>query len=174
MPKVTALPVNSRIITGGQDKAQIKSKEGRQARSVNGGRWSPGQSGNLRGRPVGSSNLTYKHLHGLMLEKGEEVVAAVLTAAIRGDSMAQRLVLERILPRRVCSPVRDVMLPPLHTAADAAQALGEITAAVLGGRITADEAAALASVVEVYIKVAASLDHERRIVELEERAREQQ
>jgi hypothetical protein len=174
MPKVITLPVNSRSLTGDARKVEIKPKESRQARSVNGGRWSPGQSGNLRGRPVGSSNLTYKHLHGLMLEKGEEVVAAVLAAAIRGDSLAQRLVLDRILPRRVCNPVRDVTLPPLRNAADAAQALGEITAAVLDGRITADEAAALASIVEVFIKVAASHDLERRILELEQRPIAQQ
>jgi hypothetical protein len=109
-----------------------------------------------------------------LLEKGEEVVAAVLAAAIRGDSIAQRLVLDRILPRRVCNPIRDVTLPPLRTAADAALALGEVSAAVLDGRLTADEAAALASIVEVFIKVAASHDLERRIVELEARPRAQQ
>jgi hypothetical protein len=174
MQKVTQLPVNSRIYTGDGAKAEIKQKESRRARSVNGGRWTPGQSGNLSGRPVGSGNLTYKHFHSLLLEKGEEVVAAVLAAAIRGDSIAQRLVMDRILPRRVCNPIRDVTLPPLRIAGDAALALGEITAAVLDGRITADEAASLASIVEVFIKVAASLDHERRIVELEERAKERQ
>jgi hypothetical protein len=108
------------------------------------------------------------------MAQGEVVVNAVLTAALAGDPTAMKLVVERVLPRRVCNPVREVMLPPLRTAADAAQALGEITAAVLDGRITADEAAALASVVEVFIKVATSFDHERRIVELEERARERQ
>jgi len=109
-----------------------------------------------------------------MMVQGEAVVAAVLAAALGGDSTAQRLVLDRILPRRVCNPIREVTLPPLRTAADAALALGEITAAVLDGRITADEAAALASIVEVFIKVTASHEFERRLVELEQRPRAQQ
>jgi hypothetical protein len=174
MPKVTAIPVNSRINTGERARAEMKPKEGRQDRSVNDGRWAPGQSGNLRGRPTGRRNHAYQHLHGLLMEQGEEVVLAVLAAALRGDSIAQRLVMDRILPRRVCNPIRDVTLPPLRTAADAALALGEITAAVLDGRITADEAAALASIVEVFIKVTASHEFERRLVELEQRPRAQQ
>jgi hypothetical protein len=100
-------------------------------------------------------------------------VTAVLAAALRGDSIAQRLVLDRILPRRVCNPIRDVTFLPMRTAADAVQALGEVTSAVLEGRITTDEAAALAAIVEVFIKVAASHDHECRIVELEERQKAQ-
>jgi hypothetical protein len=174
MQKLTELPVNSRVYTGDGARAEIKQKECRQARSVNGGRWAPGQSGNLRGRPTGRRNHSYQHLHGLLMEQGEEVVLAVLAAALRGDSIAQRLVMDRILPRRVCNPIRDVTLPPLRTAADAALALGEITAAVLDGRITADEAAALASIVEVFIKVNANHEFERRLVELEQRPRAQQ
>jgi hypothetical protein len=138
------------------------------------GRFEPGQSGNLNGRPAGSRNLTYRHLHELMMAQGEAVVTAVLAAALDGDSTAQRLVLDRILPRRVCNPIRDFTLSPLRTAADAALALGEITAAVLDGRITADEAAALASIVEVFIKVTASHEFERRLVEIEQRPRAQQ
>jgi hypothetical protein len=106
-----------------------------------------------------------------MTSQGEAVVTAVLAAALRGDSMALKLVLDRILPRRVCNPIRNVALPPLRTAADATFALGDITAAALDGRITADEAAALASIVEVFVKVVASHDLERRIVELEQRPR---
>jgi hypothetical protein len=102
------------------------------------------------------------------------VVNAVLAKALAGDATALKLVIERVLPRRVCSPVRDVVLPPLRTTSDAAQALEEITAAVLNGRLTAGEAASPASIVEVFIKVAASLDHECRIAELEDRAQGQQ
>lgn len=175
MARSRALSVNIRKITGEHIQAPVLAinHESGNRPGVS-GRFERGQSGNPSGRPPGSRNLTYRHLHELMMAQGEAVVAAVLAAALRGDSMAQKLVLDRILPRRVCSPIRDVKLPSLRTAGDAAQALGEITAAVLDGRITADEAAALASIIEVFIKVAASHDLERRIVELEERKRELQ
>jgi len=174
MARSSALAVNIRELTGahipGPGRGVNQERANRPGVS---GRFERGRSGNPNGRPSGSRNLTYRHLHELMMVQGEEIVAAVLAAAIRGDSTAQRLVLDRILPRRVCNPIRDVKLPPLQTAADAALALGEITAAVFDGRITADEAAALASIVEIFIKVAASHDLERRIVELEERPRAQ-
>jgi len=175
MSKDSALPVKINGITGGHLQGLAREiNRGDTNRPGDAGRFKRGQSGNPNGRPAGSRNLTYRHLHELMMAQGEAVVAAVLAAALDGDSTAQKLVLDRILPRRVCNPIRDVTLPPLRTAADASQALGSITAAVLDGRITADEAAALASLVGVFIKVVDIHDLERRIVELEARPRAQQ
>src|SRR5579859_630925 len=169
----TVVPANIRQQAGDRPRARCIPVVANKTGLGKGGRWTGGQSGNPAGRPTGRRNLSYQHLHELMTAQGEAVVTAVLAAALRGDSIAQRLVLDRILPRRVCNPIRDVTLPPMSTAADAVQALGEVTSAVIEGRITTDEAAALASIVEVFIKVAASHDHERRIVELEERPKAQ-
>jgi Family of unknown function (DUF5681) len=174
MQKVTPLPVISRMNAGERAKAAIKPKVSRHTPSVNGGQWTRGQSGNPNGRPIGSRNLTFRHLHELMMAQGEAVVNAVLTAAIAGDSTAMKLVVDRVLPRRVCNPISDVAIPPLRTAADASRALGEIVAAALDGRIGAADAAALAQVVEVFRKTVEIVDHERRIVELEARPRAQQ
>lgn len=174
MSKASAAAVKITEITGEQAAVRREPMQGRKLRQTTGGQWTRGQSGNPNGRPIGSRNLTYRHLHLLMMEQGEAVVAAVLAAALAGDTAAMKLALDRILPRRVCTPIRDVTLPPLRTAADASQALGEITTAVLDGRITADEAAALASLVGVFIKVVDIHDLERRIVELEQRPRAQQ
>jgi hypothetical protein len=173
--KVSALPVKIREKTG--RKAQFGSRESASEANVRlkaSGQFERGQSGNPNGRPAGSRNLTYRHLHELMMAKGQQVVTAVLTAAIAGDSTAMKLVVDRVLPRRVCSPISDVAIPPLRTAADASRALGEIVGAALDGRIGAADAAALAQVVEVFRKTVEIVDHERRIVELEARPKAQQ
>ena len=103
-----------------------------------------------------------------MLADAELVVRRVLNRAAAGDMVAAKLVLDRVLPRRVCVTVAEVPLPPLTNAEDAVRAVGVIASAALDGRISPIDAAALVQIIESFRKLIESADHERRITELEE------
>lgn len=131
----------------------------------------PGQSGNPAGRPKGSG--TSGRIRAMLESNAEEVVAAVLAKALEGDATAQRLVLDRL-----CPPLRPVAEPfhlPLPRGgakdADALLALSKaILAAVAGGRLTPDEGAALAGLVEQHRKLLETTDLEQRLASLEGKA----
>jgi hypothetical protein len=69
---------------------------------------------------------------GMFDGEAQEVIRAAIDLAKSGDVAAIRVCLDRIAPRKRDRPV-DFELPPLRTAADAAAALGAITAAVSEG-----------------------------------------
>ena len=79
---------------------------------------------------------------------------------------AIRVCLDRIAPRK-----RDRLvafeLPPLHTAADAAAALGAITAAVSEGDLTLSEAADLFKLVDGFTRTLEATVFEERVARLE-------
>ena len=83
-----------------------------------------------------------------MEDEAEDIVKAVIAAAKSGDTTAARLVLDRIAParrgRRVVFP-----LPTIETTADVTKALSAIVASMASGALTPDEAATVASVIEV-------------------------
>jgi hypothetical protein len=108
-------------------------------------------------------------LRQLVAGDAERVLKAVIDAAVRGDMAAAKLVLERVLPVRACTPVSEVVLPPLRTAEDAALAAGEVASAALDGRITAADAAALAQVIEAFRRTLATTEIEKRLADLEAR-----
>src|SRR3954469_25718076 len=100
------------------------------------------QGGNPLGRSAGSCNKTTLLLADLIDGEGEDIVRALVTAAKSGDVSAGRTLLDRLVPPRKDRPVV-FALPALHTAADAAQAMAALTAAVAGGALTPSEATEL-------------------------------
>ena len=143
------------------------------ATEVANGRWARGKSGNPNGRPPGSRNRRSQWLLQLVTQDAQRVVAAVVKAATGGDMGAAKLVLDRVLPLRACTPVSAVALPPLRTAADAALAAGEVAGAALDGRITAADAASLAHVIEAFRRTLVATEIEQRVEELEARIKGQ-
>jgi len=79
---------------------------------------------------------------------------------------AIRVCLDRIAPRKRDRPV-DFELPPLHTAADAAAALGAIAAAVSVGDLTPSEAADLFKLVDGFTRTLEATVFEQRVARLE-------
>lgn len=72
------------------------------------GKFKPGESGNPAGRPKGSINRQLRALR----EAAEKVLPLVVEKALAGDADAQRLILDRALPRvRPMSPAEAFTLP---------------------------------------------------------------
>jgi hypothetical protein len=130
-----------------------------------GGRFQPGQSGNPLGRPAGSRNKATLLLADLIDGEGEDIVRALVTAAKSGDVSAGRALLDRLVPPRKDRPVA-FALPALHTAADAAQAMAALTAAVASGALTPSEATGL---VEAFTKALEAAEVETRLAAIEQR-----
>jgi hypothetical protein len=131
-----------------------------------GGRFQLGQSGNPLGRPAGSKATLL--LADLIDGEGEDIVRALVTAAKSGDVSAGRALLDRLVPPRKDRPVA-FALPALQTAADAAQAMAALTAAVANGALTPSEATELARLVEAFTKALEAADFETRLAALEQR-----
>src|SRR5262245_62231709 len=109
-----------------------------------------GQSGNPAGRPRGIVNRATALAQNLLSERAEWIARKVIELAEEGDMAAIRVCMERLVPPIKHQPVA-VELPPLEKAVDSVEALATIAAAVAAGDLTAAEAAAVATVVAVYV-----------------------
>jgi hypothetical protein len=126
-----------------------------------------GQSGNPSGKPPGARNKTTMLAEKLMQDDARDIVRVVLEAAKGGDMTAARLVLERIAPVRKGRPVY-FDLPPVNSAADIAAAMAALTTAMASGEITPDEAATVASVLEMRRQTLEAGEFEMRLRAVEE------
>ena len=133
-----------------------------------GGRFVPGSSGNLAGKPPGTRHRATRMAEKLMADDAEAVVKAVVTAAKAGDMTAARLVLDRIAPPCRGRPVR-LDLPPIVCAADLLRASAAVVDAMSRGVISAEEAQAAAVVLEHHRKAVETFDLEVRIAALEQK-----
>ena len=71
-------------------------------------KFKPGQSGNPAGRPKGSVNRQLSELR----KAADKVLPLVIEKALAGDSDAQRLILDRALPRmKAVTPPEPFTLP---------------------------------------------------------------
>jgi hypothetical protein len=104
----------------------------------------------------------------LMRDDAENIVRVVLEAAMGGDMTAARLVLERIAPVRKGRPVY-FDLPPVNTADDVGAAMAASTTAMASGDLTPDEAATVASVLEIRRKTIETEEFMQRLQAIEEK-----
>jgi hypothetical protein len=114
----------------------------------------PGKSGNPAGKLKGTRNKTTL------------AVEALLELAKDGDLAALRLCLDRIAPPRKDRPVL-FELPPISSAADAANAAAALLEAVAVGDLTPAEASELGKLIEAYIKALEATDFAERLDKLE-------
>jgi hypothetical protein len=127
-------------------------------------RFKPGESGNPRGRPRGSSKVSK---YRAMLEPhADAVIEAVVQKALDGDVAAMRLILERLVPslksRDLPSP-----LPALDSGTSLAQQGYAVLAEVSAGRLTPSEASSLLKALGDQAKVIEITDLIKRVEALE-------
>jgi hypothetical protein len=128
--------------------------------------FAPGQSGNPKGRPPGTRNKTTVAIEALLDGEAEAITQKAIDLAKAGDTVALKLVLERIAPVRRGRPVKfDV--PQLNRAVDIMEALGGILQATANGELTPEEAAILAGIYDTKRRAIETVEIERRLTLLE-------
>ena len=126
-----------------------------------------GQSGNIKGRPVGALNKKTQALKLLFDEEAQDLIKKAIELAKKGDIQALKLCLERILP-----PVKDTTinleLPGIGKSASSILAFcRELIKAVTRGDITPSEGEMLMGMVDKYGRAVDLKDLEARILSLE-------
>ena len=131
------------------------------------GGFQKGQSGNPRGRPMGSRNNATLACEALLEGQAEALTQKAVDMALAGDPVALRICLERICPVRKDRAVR-FPLPPITSPRDAADIAAAIAQAVAAGHITPSEAAEIGKVVDVYVRAYQTADLSDRVACVEQ------
>jgi len=125
--------------------------------------FSPGQSGNPAGRPRGVVDKRVA-LRSLLEPHAEKLVQKVVTLALKGNSAALRLCLERLVP---ALKTRDAPVD-IGTLSGPLTDQGRTILTALGEqRITPDEAASLMQAVAAQARIVEVDELERRVAALE-------
>lgn len=125
------------VVKKGSNSSVVKKKKG----------FKKGVSGNPAGRPVGSKNKLTQLAQKLLENDAEEIVTAIIEKAKAGDSTAQRLCMERIMPP-MRSSVIQINLPKLETSQDILKGYDALIDALAQGDLTLDELDRLSDVLE--------------------------
>lgn len=131
------------------------------------GRFGERVSGNPTGRPKGARNRATHVADALLDGEAIALVRKAVDLAKKGDVIALRLCIERLMPRRTERAI-EFELPRISEPKDAVAALSRITDGVAHGELTPGEAASLVSVVEATIKAIEVLELDRRLTALED------
>lgn len=126
--------------------------------------WRPGQSGNPRGRPVGSGEVA--KLRAAITEHLPEIIDALMERAVNGDIGAARLLLERgIAPLKAVEPSQPVRLPDGDLSAQGRAVIDSVAS----GDLSVGQGASLLSAISALARVVEVDELTRRIEALESR-----
>src|SRR5262245_21303200 len=115
------------------------------ARKQRGRPFTKGQSGNPKGRPIGSRNKATAAPEALLGGEARTLTRKCINLAKKGNPTALRLCMERLLSPVKGRPVA-LTLPPVETVADVLKAQAVVISAIATGQITIDEAATVTEV----------------------------
>ena len=120
----------------------------------------PGRSGNPSGRPRGSRSKNTQLIERLVtghMQDVKKIMDVVVAKALEGESWAVRELLARLWPvprsRTVAFDLREI-----RSQHDVVDANNDILAAVAAGRLSADEASALADIVSAQSRALAGAE----------------
>lgn len=132
--------------------------EGRDAK----GRFTPGNPG----RPRGARHKATLAVEAILDGEADALTRKAVELAMKGDTTALRLCLERIAPPRKDAPVT-FDLPAVESVKDASTAMSALLEAVASGDVTPSEAAAIGGLVETWRRTAETTEIEARLATLE-------
>ena len=118
------------------------------------------------GRPKGSRNKATIAIESLLKGQAEALTQTVVAKALKGDSVALRLCMERIAPAPKDNTV-SFALPQINNALDASQAAGSVLQAVSQGNLTPIEAARVMGLIDSYRRTLELTEIEQRLQVLE-------
>ena len=124
------------------DKKNLKSSDVKKNKG-----FQKGVSGNPKGRPKGSRNKLTQLGQRLLETDAEEIVIAIIEKAKAGDSAAQRLCLERIIPPMRSRAIQ-IVLPMLETPKDILKGHDVLFEALGRGDLTLEELDRLSDILE--------------------------
>ena len=126
--------------------------------------WKPGQSGNPKGRPAGSGEVA--KLRAAIADRVPELLSKLMAQALKGDTAAARLLLERaIAPLKAAEQPQALTLPD-GTLTDQGRA---VLASVAAGELAPGQGAALLGAIGTLARVAEVDELTARITALEEK-----
>ncbi|MFC1844830.1 DUF5681 domain-containing protein [Thermodesulfobacteriota bacterium] len=131
-------------------------------------RWKKGQSGNPKGRPVGSRNKASIAVENIFLDEQERLSRKCIKLALRGNMQALKLCIERICPVRRDTPI-SIKLPRITKIDDATKLTTTLIDKVTSGELTPSQGELLSRMIEKHVKVLQLNDLEMRLQQLEER-----
>ena len=130
------------------------------------GQFRKGESGNPAGRPKGARNAATLAAEALLDGESETLTRKAIELAFKGDVIALRLCLERIIPPRKSRPV-SIHLPSIENASDILGAMSVVTKAVASGELTPDEGQTVATLLEQTRRMHELIDLDGRLTKLE-------
>lgn len=132
--------------------------------------WKKGQSGNPKGRAVGSRNKVTLACQKLLEGEAEALTRKIIEQALAGDQLSQKVCIERMVPKLKPRDLPVKVTPPeITTATDVARALSTVFVLVGKSKLTPDEAKSLSSIIAAQSKTIELKELEERITALEEK-----
>jgi hypothetical protein len=133
-----------------------------------GGKFRPGRSGNPAGRPRGSRNRTSALCADLLSASAAPIFEKVIRLAKKGDAIALKLCVDRLLPVRAARDrAVELVLPAAESAADLVRAAAVVIDRAAAGEITLSEAKEFMALLEQQRKAIETSDLCVRIEALE-------
>jgi len=132
--------------------------EGRDAK----GRFAPGNPG----KQPGTRHRVTIAMESLMEGQWEGLTKTAVALALRGDTTALRLCLDRIAPVRRGGHIEIPDFPKIESPADVPKAHAAILSAVAAGQLSADEAKPLSDLLAAYITAFDVVDTAAEVTEI--------
>lgn len=132
------------------------------------GQFAKGSSGNPNGKPEGSRNRVTLTAEALLDGEAEALTRKAIDLALKGDGIALRLCIERLMPVRKERRVK-FDLGKVAGVADHPAAQGRIAAAVAAGELAPGEGLALSSMLDAQRRSLETSELAERLARIEER-----